>query len=77
MIIEAFDDMIKKCAITPNEHVFLVKQEHKHSFKDLTTCLGCGQLFVQCIFTVTKFLKYRASQSRTVHAFQNTKVFVY
>lgn len=49
MIIEAFDDMIKKCAITPNEHVFLVKQEHKHSFKDLTTCLGCGY----CLFNVS------------------------
>ena len=25
MIIEAFDDMIKKCAITPNKHIFLEK----------------------------------------------------
>ena len=55
MIIEAFDDMTQKCAITPNEHVFLVKQEHKHSHQIITTCLGCGQLFVQCIFTVTNF----------------------
>ena len=54
-IIEAFDDMTQKCAITPNEHVFLVKQEHKHSYQIITTCLGCGQLFVQCIFTVTNF----------------------
>lgn len=77
MIIEAFDDMTQKCAITPNEHVFLVKQEHKHSHQIITTCLGCGQLFVQCIFTVTNFLKYRASQSRTVYAFRNTKEFVY
>lgn len=55
MIIEAFDDMTQKCAITPNEHVFLVKQEHKHSYQIITTCLGCGQLFVQYIFTVTNF----------------------
>lgn len=47
--------MTQKCAITPNEHVFLVKQEHKHSYQIITTCLGCGQLFVQCIFTVTNF----------------------
>ena len=40
MIIEAFDDMIQKCAITPNEHIFLGKQEHKHSLKTSLNWLG-------------------------------------